>query len=66
MQMPSALQTLHQYRKSTEGREGLNPATVPTAPDNYDINHRAGDTLLYPEAGAGKVRSQKFVRDTCM
>ena len=62
MQMPSTLQTLHQYRKGTEGGEGLNPATVPTAPDNYDINNRAGDTLLYPEAGAGKPRSQKFVR----
>ena len=65
MQIPSALQMLHQYRKSTEAQEGLG-LDPPGPPVHLDINKRAGaDTPLHAGAGTGEQGSkQKLMTDT--
>lgn len=61
MQLPSALQVLHQYHRSTEGGEGLNPTAPPAAPDNHEFHTRAGDAQFPTEAGAGNQEAKKIV-----
>lgn len=61
MQLPSALQVLHQYHRSTEGGEGLNPTAPSAAPDNHNFRDRAGDAHFPTEAGAGNQEAKMIM-----
>lgn len=58
MQLPSALQVLHQYHRSTEGGSRPNPTAPLAAPEDYEVHNRAGDRAGPAEAGAGNQEAE--------